>query len=76
MFRRILARIEGLFNRSNVVQPPRVVGMKKNTGGRKDTALPMGSLPTGGNTSDGIWYEDMTEEDKKRYGIHKASEKK
>ncbi len=55
---------------------PLVVYTKKNPG-RKDTSLPVGTLPKPDPSSDdGIWYDQMTDEQKKEYGIFKASEKK
>lgn len=53
----------------------RVIYTKTNVG-RKDTALEGEPLPAPDTSSkDGIWYDEMTDEQKKQYGIYKYGKK-
>lgn len=55
----------------DIVERPKIVTLKKNVG-RGDTVAKadLGSNEPQGN-EDGIWYDEMTPEQKKQYGIFK-----
>ena len=75
MLKKLKESVTGVVNDDEKIGT-RVIYTKKNVG-RTDTALDGGTLPEPDTSSeDGIWYDEMTDEQKKQYGIFKYDKKK